>query len=223
MYISHKHKLIFLRVPKTASSSLSEFLIRNLNDPDAIHTPVDDTNIRHANLPKGLLHKYKNDFSYFHLTLQQIYDEGIVTKEQVNTYKKIAVLREPIDRHLSFYHFYRRWDGNRKADPSLEEFKSFIPNGYFQRHENSKIKQSDFLRFNGQIVGDYWLYKNFEEKLYTLMDELSVKITHELPKHKSGFRKPVEVELVDDEMRDLIKAYYREDFEIYERLCNETH
>ena len=45
MFISPKYKFIFLRVPKTASTSLSEFFIRNVDDPDAIYTEVEDSKI----------------------------------------------------------------------------------------------------------------------------------------------------------------------------------
>ena len=54
MYVSHKYKLIFLRTPKTASSSLSEFFIKNIPDPDAIYTLVEDSNIP-ATLSKEIL------------------------------------------------------------------------------------------------------------------------------------------------------------------------
>lgn len=216
MYISHKHKFVFLRVPKTASSSLSEFFIRNLNDPDAIHTPVDDTNIKEKNLPKGLMQKYKDDFGYFHLTLQQIYEEGILTEEQIREYRIVAIMREPIDRHLSFYHFYRKWEG--RGQPSSNELERMSKDGYFHKHKNSKILQSDFLKLQGEVVGEYLPYDDFEAKVMNIMSDLGVDVKHQLPKHKSGFRKTSDNGLMSDKVLSAIKQHFKEDFDLYEAI-----
>ena len=97
MYVSHKYKLIFLRTPKTASSSLSEFFIKNIPDPDAIYTPVEDSNIP-ATLSNEIINKYKINFAYYHFTLQDLVDNRIITPMAAIQYKSIAVVRNPIDR-----------------------------------------------------------------------------------------------------------------------------
>jgi hypothetical protein len=216
MYISHKHKFAFLRVPKTASSSLSEFFIRNIDDPDAIYTEVDDIKLPARNLPHGIKEKYKQDYAYFHLTLDQIYDEGLITADQIRSYKIIAIMREPIDRHLSFYHFYRKWES--KGKPSKKELEQMAGGGYFTKHKNSMIPQSDFLTFRGELVGEYIPYDNFEPRVNEILTDMGIEVKHPMPKHKSGFRKSPSFDLIDEAMQRAIKNRFSRDFEIYRSL-----
>ena len=222
MYISHKYKLIFLRTPKTASSSLSEFFIKNIPDPDAIYTPVEDSNIE-ATLSKDIINKYKIHFKYYHFTLQDLVENNIITPTQAKSYKSIAVVRDPVDRQKSFYYFYKRWN-NPKVPPSIEEYNSWTRKGPFDGEPNSGILQSDILKYNNEIHGDYWLYENINNELNKLMHDLHIEVTHMLPQHKTDFRKNRRNEIVFDDMAmDNILKYFGPDVTLYNELSEETY
>lgn len=217
MFISHKYKFIFLRTPKTASSSLSEFFIKNIPDPSAIYTPVEDSRIDGQGT-KLLQKKYKKDFKYFHFTLQDLIKEKVITEDQARTYRVISVLRNPIDRQKSFYYFYRRWKS--KAWPAcLEQYKLLAPKGYFEGEPNSAIRQSDFIRLNGVIIGEHWLYEDLESHINTFMQELNLQIKFPLPNHKSNYRKNRNAEIeFDAESIEKMKSVFADDFKLYDEL-----
>lgn len=221
MYVSHKYKLIFLRTPKTASSSLSEFFIKNIPDPDAIYTPVEDSNIG-GTLSKEIVNKYKLNFAYYHFTLQDLVDNGVVTLAQALEYKSVAVIRNPVDRQKSFYYFYRRWK-SVGSQPSLAQYKAWTPQGFFRGEPNSGILQSNILKCNGKIQGDYWLYQNIGNELSHLMRELNLQVTHPLPNHKNDFRtnRDDEIKFDEEAMRTLTKTFGA-DIDLYNELAEET-
>lgn len=222
MYVSHKYKLIFLRTPKTASSSLSEFFIKNIPDPDAIYTPVEDSNIP-ATLSNEIINKYKINFAYYHFTLQDLVDNRIITKQQALEYRTIAVLRDPVDRQKSFYYFYRKWKG-RGTDASLVQYKSWTTKGSFIGEPNSSIRQTDILKYNGEIHGEYWLYQNFHNDLSQLMRELNLSVTHMLPRHKNDFRKNRDNEIVfDEQAMNTLRTAFGADIDLYNKLTEETY
>lgn len=219
MYISHKYKFIFLRTPKTASSSLSEFLIKNVDDKDAVYTEVDDTRIP-GTLHKSIVDKYKKDFKYFHFTLEDLVRENIITPQQIDEYKCFAVLRDPIDRQKSFYYFYKKWRKECKNVPaSLEEYKRMAPNGYFLREPNSEILQSSFLEYDGKLKGEYWLYENITEELNKFVRSYCIQVKYPLPQHKTKFRLNRENEInFDYESLKKMKNVFEKDFNLYTKV-----
>ena len=217
MYISHKYKLIFLRTPKTASSSLSEFFIKNIPDPDAIYTPVEDSKIR-GTLDQSIINKYKLNFKYYHFTLEDLVHNNLITPEQIREYKSVAVIRNPIDRQKSFYYFYKRWKGPNKP-ASIEEYKSWTRSGSFINEPNSAIRQSSILTYGDNICGEYWLYENINNSLQNLMNMLKLDIKYSLPNHKNNFRtdKQNEIQFDEEAMRELHSAFVN-DFTLYNNL-----
>lgn len=222
MYLSHKYKFLFLRVPKTASSSLSEFFIKNIPDKDAIYTDVVDSGIP-GTLDKGMFDFSRHEkFRYLHLTLTELLDKNIITEEQALSYRCVAVLRDPIDRQKSFYHFYKNWK-SKYIDVSIDDYLRLAPNGFFPHEPNSKIPQTDFLSINNTIIGEYWLYENINQSLQTFMSEIGVNIKFPLSSHKSNFRKKQTEIDFDEHCIDKLKAHFYNDFELYEKMKNETN
>ncbi|HAW04580.1 MAG TPA: hypothetical protein DCW83_07830 [Saprospirales bacterium] len=222
MYISHKYKLIFLRSPKTASSSLSEFFIKNIPDPDAIYTPVEDSNIK-GTLSQDIINRYKTHFKFYHFTLQDIIDNNIITKEQALSYRSICVIRDPVDRQKSFYYFYKKWK-QPGSQASIEQYNDWTSNGPFIGEPNSGILQSSFLKIDNKIVGEYWLYQNFHNDLSQLMRELDLSVTHMLPQHKTDFRKNRDNEIKFNEFAtDNLNKFFGSDVKLYNELLEETY
>ena len=219
MYISHKYKFVFLRTPKTASSSLSDFFVKNIDDPNAIYTPVDDTRNPGKNLPRDIFTKY-DKFSWAHLQLQDVVDYGLLDKGELKNYKKIAVIRNPVDRQLSlYYHFKNKNElGCKRHEPaSLLEYRSVTQNGHFQEVNGAK-KQADFLKYDNKIIGTYILYENLQEFLKQFMNDIGLIIKYPLPNHKSHARPKVDDFKFELEDVKKIKEYFKEDFELYEKL-----
>jgi hypothetical protein len=80
MIISHKYKIIYIRIPKTGSTSIEKFF--KIIDPECI--------ISNNNSPP-----------YGHYTSEIV--KNMVTDEQWETYYKISIFRNPVDWFISFY------------------------------------------------------------------------------------------------------------------------
>jgi hypothetical protein len=216
MYLSHKYKFLFLRTPKTASSSLSDFFIRNINDPEAIYTEVEDSNLP-GTLDESIVSRYR-PYAFYHFTLDQLIHEGVITEEQAREYDVFALLRDPIDRAKSFYYFYKKFR-SPGISPSLEEYKRWTNKGVFNNDPNSAIVQTDLLKIKGESVGRYWLYENLEKELSNFMFHRRLRIDHPLPRHKTDTRKVKKNEIEFDEtsLNDL-REHFQNDFILYEQL-----
>lgn len=217
MYLSHKYKFLVLRTPKTGSSSLSEFLVKNIDDPDAIYTEIDDTGIP-GTLDQAIVDRNR-PFKYFHLSLEDLMSEGVITPQIINTYRCISVLRDPIDRQKSFYYFMKKWWAPN-TPASLQEYKTFSPDGYSLRKEyNTMLKQTDLLKYDGKWYGEFWLYENLNDHVEQFMKDIGVPIKHPMPRHKAGFRKNRENEIVFDHETVLkLQNHFTDDFKIYSQL-----
>ena len=218
MYLSHKYKFLFLRTPKTASSSLSDFFIRNVDDPNAIYTEVEDSNLP-GTLSEDVVGKHR-PYGFYHFTLQQLIDENVITEEQARSYTCFALLRNPVDRAKSFYYFYKKFKSPHRP-ASLDEYKAWTQLGVYRGEPNSAIVQANLLRINDQPVGRYWLYENLEQELFDFLYERKIEVKHPMPQHKTGIRKSRKDEIeFDEECMKGLRSHFKRDFELYEKLKN---
>jgi|TARA_R110000744_G_scaffold76776_2_gene151967 hypothetical protein len=216
MYISHKHKIVFIRIPKTACSSITEFLIKNIADPEAIHSGVDDSKIKSTLVSKAPIRKLVMANKYVHYTLQDIVDDGFIKAEDLSTYKIYAVIRNPVDRQKSMYWFRKKW---QKVPPgSLQDYKNItIGNCEMKLSPTTGEEQVSFMKYNNKSYGTFWLFENIDKELNNLMSSLGLNIKHDLPNHKSGNRKKDEFEF-DKEVLNSLRAHYNNDFAMYKDL-----
>jgi hypothetical protein len=214
MYLSHKYKFLFLRTPKTASSSLSDFFIRNIDDEAAVYTEVEDSGLP-GTLSESIVSKYR-PYAFYHFTLQQLVDEKVLTYEQASTYKCFALLRNPLDRAKSFYYFYKKFK-DPHSPASLEEYRRWTKNGVFYGEANSAIVQTSLLKLRGQPIGEYWLYENLKEELQKFMEGLGLECPP-LPQHKTDSRKDRNNE-IEFEVQDIqaMNIHFIEDFYYYNK------
>lgn len=218
MYISHKYKICFVRIPKTACSSITEYLIRNIDDREAVHSGVDDVAIK-STFGKNPIRKPIMANKYVHYTLQNIVQDGLIKEDQLSKYKIFGVIRDPVDRQLSMYYFRKKWD--RKIKPSLQDYKNITINNCAMKINPAMtgMIQTDFLTYKGRQYGDFLLFDNLEEQLDSLMKEQGLQTGFKLPRHKSGNRKPKQAEIqFDEEVLTSIKTRYTKDYIMYNKL-----
>jgi hypothetical protein len=89
--ISHKHRFIFIHIPKTAGTSIEEAL----RDESCQLLPGEWDYRRAPHAPLN------------HLTLQEVADCGILTPAQLKSYFKFCFVRNPWDRLVS--EIFCRW------------------------------------------------------------------------------------------------------------------
>lgn len=98
MVICDSFNFNFLRIPKNASSSLSEFFIRNFCSKEDIFTEVNDCGIPSHNVPQELIRKYAHKYRFIHLTLQELINNNMLTEEKARSMQNIGVIRNPYER-----------------------------------------------------------------------------------------------------------------------------
>lgn len=199
MIVSHKHKFIFLKVTKTAGTSVEIALSQHCGDADVI-TPISakDEEIRRAlgypgaqnyRLPfakysrkdwRNVLRKRRRALRFYnHMPAAEARSQ--VGETVWNDYFKFCIERNPWDRTISQYFFRYR---NADSRPSLSEF---IESGNLER-----LKRTGFgvYSIDGEIAVDrVCSYENLEQDL----EEVCKKLPDHpgklvLPRAKSGIR-----------------------------------
>ena len=216
MVICESQNFNFLRIPKNASSSLSEFFVRNYCNKTDIFTEVNDCGIPSHNVPQELIRKYSGQYRFIHLTLQELIDNNMLTREKAHSMQNIGVLRNPYERQLSLYFFLKR--GQPK---DINEFREIMKDGCYATDPSNKILQTDYVSIDGEDVADWWIYENINDKLTEFVKSKGVW-RNELLKNHKGTYTPKDPEIMnkfyDQKTRDAVRKYYEKDFEKYESL-----
>ncbi|MBX3011289.1 MAG: sulfotransferase family 2 domain-containing protein [Caldilineaceae bacterium] len=131
--ISHKHKFIFIHIPKTAGTSIEQVL----RDPTCQLLPGEwDT----AHIPHAPLN---------HLTLQELADYACLTPTQLKSYFKFCFVWNPWDRLVSeiFCRWMSPWFADRTPEQRIRHACALAtaPTGI----ANHLRPQCDFIKANG--------------------------------------------------------------------------
>ena len=228
MIVSHKHKFIYLKTMKTASSSM-EIALSQMLGPDDIITParpdlesqreqgVGGQNYRldHAEVPKRSLWRriMGRPERYYHPTVG--YYENLhgwrarfyLGEDIWNSYYKFAFERNPWDRQVSFYFYKTR---GKDSPPTFNQFLKNKTKAY--------VGNYDIYAIDGEIAVDFvGLYENVDKDFSKAQKEIGIKEKISLPmanvsntKDARGYRQHF-----TDETRDMMAQWYSRDISAF--------
>ena len=230
MIFCKSRKFIFLRVPKTASTSLSLQIQKNLNfqpgDFSTKFTKIPPIGFEFFNVN----HEFKIDE---HPTINQPLRLSIITDEELESYSIYGVLREPVERFFSlFCHMidvHRKTLGLQVENMTKEQIALFA----FECLETAKKQktnhylysvkpnggsfpmrpQSDWLIYNNKPINNIIVYPNFDEFLTKLNGSPEFQFKEKIGKKPIDSGSPVSKSILEG-----IKYWYAKDFDLWEKL-----
>ena len=198
--ISHKHKCIFIHIPKTGGKSIEKSLGVDLSKLHNSSTPLKE---RHGRPDEWMHPKYWD--SYFTFTF----------------------VRNPWDRLVSSYYYIQKkslrrdcpdWKLKRflrrQKSPSINGFRHFvkkwIPNG-FRYYEAWFDPQSLWMCADYDFVGRF---ENFQSDFDQVCEQLEIP-QQKLPHLNKSINRTDYTEYYDDETREIAAKRYAKDIEYF--------
>jgi len=175
--ISHKHKFIFVHIPKCAGSSIKDHFFDNPN----LNWQRPNYEFLYGWCPKRKIHLQ-------HATAEQLLETGLISKDVWNSYFKFTFVRNPWDRAYSDYVWMMK-DRNLKGSfndyiHKKGVYKECLSNSEDKAYRGDHlIPQTDFYATEGILSMD------FVGKFETLSQDIELlsqkfKISHPFVSHK---------------------------------------
>jgi len=194
MPISHKHKAIFVHIPKTAGTSIEEAMGIKVLKGVVLRS-------HKTTVIKGV--KYAPQ--HFTCSILKTHPR---TKDYWKKYFKFSFVRHPYTRVLSEF-FWVKKKKCKIFNPKM--FNEFLESYYMKLNTDHKLPQSDFLYVNGQLQVD-WVCK-FENlgKSYRRLSK-KLKLPHKIPHIQRSNNRRAYSTLLTAQNKDFIYELYKQDF-----------
>jgi len=210
MIINHSLRLIFLHVPKTAGTSVSNWLTE--------YTGWNDIELGGTHYGEQMQEIYGRRFKlHKHSPAGQV--RQVVGGELWRRYFKFAIVRHPMDRLVSAYQFYQEWDHPGVA-PAKEcrDIEAFLRSPYFDKdHRNctrATGSQALFLDTQGAApVDKICRFETLEEDIAAVAHRLGIG-PPTLP-HANRSRRGTYEDYFAPVTKDLAQTIYLRDFETF--------
>tara|TARA_B100001093_G_scaffold479610_1_gene508751 strand:+ start:4096 stop:4782 length:687 start_codon:yes stop_codon:yes gene_type:complete len=182
--VSHKHKCIFVHVPKVAGQSIESFFLEDLGLNWESRRPLLLMHNSESEIgPPKLAHLLAEDYVKYHYISQDLF----------NDYFKFTFVRNPFDRAYSFYKYLGFSEFLSFDDFILNKFKdeSLISNYWFIR------PQYDYIYSNGNCLVDFiGKFENIQSDFLHVATKLNLekKLPHKnISKTSSGFKRKLQL------------------------------
>ncbi|MGF7158516.1 hypothetical protein FHS85_000126 [Rhodoligotrophos appendicifer] len=228
MIVSHKHRFIFLKTRKTASTSTELVLFPHCGDGDII-TPLTPTDLtrRYGHRarnhlrstfpfdPRPLIHRFRPvegsrsiDF-HDHIHARDV--RSYVGEKIWNSYFKFSFERNIYDRQVSWYHYRTKKPEHARKWP---DFRTFL-----MRSPRAKIDNFLIYTIEGRPVVDFMgRYETLEPDLRAVMKLIGLPEPAEMPFAKGEIRPRRERsyrDYYDDETKALVESWYPGERELF--------
>ncbi len=200
MIISHKYKFIFIAIPKTGTHAI-RFAVRpymSESDMEQVGLFIE------KKLPFDEIARIKHG----HIKAKEI--KPFLSEEIWNTYFKFAIVRNPLDRFVSYCAFMNRSNPDFLLNPS-----PYLYNAILNKNNHKHIlfiPQSEFVNDNNnKLMVDYI---GRQESLQASFDHVCAVTgmpTRQLEVINNSEHKPYN-EYLDNELTEKIKTFYKDDF-----------
>jgi Sulfotransferase family len=226
MIISHRHKFIYIKTIKTASTSVEAALSR-ICGPDDVITVTDERlmgyrdeavkaqNYRlvHPAVPKQKLWRrilgrpirhYHPQIGYFeHIPAWRV--KTYIGDDIWNSYYKFSFERNPWDRQVSFYSYKTR---NRDPKPDFDAFNTSKRQAYVWNWELYTIDGKPALDFVGT-------YENLSADFAKVAKVLGIERELVLPSANASDRPRSYREYYSDHSRHMIAGWYKREIDLF--------
>ena len=211
--ISHSLKFIFIHIPKTSGNSLTLFLKDYLNNK-----VISVINFLGLNEGVKVMDEYKfrdikhKKLEYYYSTYKNKVRNN--KKIEIRDYYKFTIVRNPYDRILSYY-FYFRGKTSKNFDTknfSKKDFLHFINKDKFYQPQYAYILKNNKIDHGVHIIH----YENLINELNNI-EIFNMLDFNNLPKKNVSInsKKTHIDDLLDDELKNIIYEKYKLDFLIF--------
>lgn len=224
MYLSKKHKLLFIAVPRTASNSVQRVLMDS--------GITDSSDIVRALEPRSnwdLINAY-------HTKPSELINAGVLTPAEISEYTAFGFVREPLERWVSSIFLARYMGVLDQTEDALTQICRLVRNGesprpFFGKQELLNRPQYQpfnyhnfFFHGDTQVV-DAYRWEDVEAVTNKILNEkLGSEQTVSLPHIQmnpngtpSQFKEPVESWLPSD-CFEKMKAYFAKETAFYDSV-----
>jgi len=198
MPISHKHKAIFVHIPKTAGTSIERAMgIKEL----------DRESYRHRD--EFVIDGVK--YALQHYTAEMLMQEEAI-RPHWKPYYKFAFVRHPYTRVLSEY-FWVKGKKNQGLEFDRQDFKDYLKSYYVNLNTDHKLSQTQYLYSSSGIllVDRVFKFEQIKASFNVLSNRLKLKSKLEHAQKSSNSASYTSK--LDGDDKDFIYELYRDDFE----------
>ena len=200
--ISHKHKFLSIRIPKTASTSVttalnSYFDIKGTGDRESVY--------------------------YYHTKAELIKDHFVSENWDYNSYFKFAFVRNPFARIVSAFFYLRNTELRFRCDRQVRNELGLLKMD-FKQFVKEKLLDTSYMHFN-QIIGksimscdlDKFDFIGKTENMQTDCDEICdlIKRPKRVLPYTNESKHKHYTEYYDDETRQIVAGKYAKDIEMF--------
>ena len=204
--ISHKHKIIFIHIPKCAGSSIKNFLF----DYPKLDWREPNYDLLYGWCPERKIHLQ-------HATSNQLLDLGLISKKTWKEYFKFAFIRNPYDRAYSDYLWIqkdRNIKGKFKDYITLSgDFKKILSDNSVKEYRGDHlIQQTEFFDFNGFKKMDFiGRFENIHNDMNHLKEMLHINKRFDSHAKKSINKKTHYSYFYTNQRKQLVDKYFKSD------------
>ena len=197
MLVNNKRKLVFIHIPKNAGTTFKSVLYSTHGDVEWKRPFTDEKKYTHSPL--------KSFYASF---------------PESNDYKVITIIRNPYERALSWYSYYRtptyynRHPQMRAVHYAQQPFLEFLK--WYNRSFKSKwemLPQVWWYTHKNKLHSDYQIrFENLEQDINKVSKELEMDITFKIPHNNKSSESLTVGDVYCDESISIINEWYKEDF-----------